>query len=93
MGILVHRAQREVGTDVAEHEREKGDPDKGALHARGRIRKPHQHSVAPARPDQRHHRLQQPKRQRQHEGVMAELGNYLGRLVLKPKPLTLCRAK
>ena len=71
MRILVHVDDGEVGRDVQRHQRRERAQHEHQLRQRGRARDIHQRGIAEPRAKNRHRRLDQRQRQRQHEGIMS----------------------
>ena len=74
--ILEHVQHREIGADVSRGERAERGRREGELRERGRAGDTHQGRVVRARAPQRHRRLDQRERERQHQRVVAELGDH-----------------
>ena len=75
--ILVDIEHREIGSDVANGECAERQGDKNELRERRRRRHAQQRRIVIARADNRHRGLNQRQPKRQHQRVMAELGNHL----------------
>ena len=76
MRILEHVGDGEIRADVQHHQQRERDAGEQKLRQRGRARDVHQGDIAAARTDQRHRRLDQRQRQRQHQRVMPGLGDH-----------------
>ena len=76
MRVLEHIGDREIGRDVKGGQRCKRERDEQELHDRHRLGDSHQRAIADPRPDHRQCRLNERQRQRQHERVMADLGDH-----------------
>ena len=84
--VLEHVADREIGADVARDERREGKRDEAELNDRHGLGDRHQRGVAGARADERHRRLDERQRQRQHQRVMADLLDHWMRPFLNEPP-------
>jgi hypothetical protein len=77
MRILEYVADREIRRHVASHQRDEGKRGEGELGDRHRLGDGHQNAIPDARADERHYRLDQRQRQREHECVVADFRNHL----------------
>ena len=75
--ILEDVEHREVGRHVTCSERAERNRNEGELRQRRRRRHAHEHRIIAARANDRHAALDQGQPERQHQRVMAELGDHL----------------
>ena len=78
MGILEHVDDRKIRSHVTHDERAECDRHEAQLADRGRPGDPHEHGIVVARADDRHAGLNQRETEREHESVVAGLGDHRG---------------
>ena len=78
MGVLEHVDDREIRAQVAGDQRAERERDESELRERGRPGDAHEHRIVAARADDRHAGLHERQAQREHQSVMAELGDHRG---------------
>ena len=76
MGVLEHVRDREVGDHIGRRQRRERRGDERELSQGRRRGDAHQHGVALPRAGDRRRALDEGERQRQHQGVVADLGDH-----------------
>src|SRR5262249_115487 len=76
VGVLEHVEHREIGRDVTPGERGETRRNENELSHRSRAGDAHQDGIARARAPKRYRRLHQRQSEREHQGVMANLGDH-----------------